>query len=211
MPPAGEDRKLALIALEKRRAGKRPSKPEAAALRRVERQQEETLRWTHYTSIPQKHWRAMSGRAAKVLAEQAGRYGIPFGGAVVDLPRVVRALHDFLAANARRLAATDDEGLGSPALERKREEDARIARLRRRTMEGQLADVALVREGLSRIALMLRRAAESIERRFGADAARILHDALDDADREAALLCSPPAAAQPEPDAAVPPADPDAR
>ncbi len=39
----------------------------------------------------------MSGRQAKVLQEQAARYGIPFGGSTIDLPEVVRALHDFLA------------------------------------------------------------------------------------------------------------------
>jgi hypothetical protein len=101
------------------------TKPERAALKRHEREKEERLRWQYYSSIPQKHWRQMSGRQAKVINEQAERYGIPWGGPTVNLPAVVRALHDFLADNAQKLARDDDplmQGSGSPALERYRKE-----------------------------------------------------------------------------------------
>lgn len=46
----------------------------------------------------------MSGRQTKVLNEQAERYGIPLGGRTINLPAVVRALHEFLARNARKLS-----------------------------------------------------------------------------------------------------------
>src|SRR6186997_2738194 len=101
------------------------SRAERAALKRHEKEKEERLRWQYYAAIPQKHWRDMSGRQTKVLNEQAARYGIPFGGANINLPAVVRALHDFLADNAYKLARDDDDmmqGNGSPALERYREE-----------------------------------------------------------------------------------------
>jgi len=39
----------------------------------------------------------MSGRQPKFLAEQANLYGLPFGDRVIDLPILVRRLHDFLA------------------------------------------------------------------------------------------------------------------
>ena len=51
---------------------------------------EEQLRWRYYRTIPQKHWKVMSGRQTKVLAEQAQRYGLPFGSASIDLPAVVK-------------------------------------------------------------------------------------------------------------------------
>jgi hypothetical protein len=101
------------------------SRQERAALKRHEKEKEERLRWQFYAAIPQKHWRRMSGRQTKVINEQAARYGIPFGGASVDLSAVVRALHDFLADNAQKLAREEDElmaGPLSPALERFREE-----------------------------------------------------------------------------------------
>ena len=50
----------------------------------------------------------MSGRQTKVINEQAARYDLPFGGPTIDLPDVVRALHDFLAKHAQRLASGDD-------------------------------------------------------------------------------------------------------
>src|SRR3954466_7843060 len=83
------------------------TRAERQALQRHEKDKEERLRWQFYRSIPQKHWRERTGRQTKVLQEQASRYGLPFGGATVDLPAVVRALHDFVAENALRLAQDD--------------------------------------------------------------------------------------------------------
>jgi hypothetical protein len=163
------------------------SASERAALKRHEKDKEERLRWQYYNAIPQKHWRAMSGRQTKVLGEQAERYGIPFGGATVSLPAVVRALHDFLADNAVKLARDDDplmQGSGSPALERYREERAAMARLDRLEREEALVPRGDVREALGRIAAVLRGAGDAMQREHGLTAAEILYEALDDAQRE---------------------------
>src|SRR5688500_9477443 len=103
------DKELAAKAYRKVMTGEQPTSQERAALRRYEHEQEETRRWQYYESIPQKHWRQMSGRQTKVLNEQAERYGIPFGGRTIHLPNVVRALHEFLARNARRLGTEEDD------------------------------------------------------------------------------------------------------
>jgi hypothetical protein len=74
----------------------------------------------------------MSGRQAKIINEQAARYGLPFDGRAGDLPRLVRALHDFLAKNAHKLHAEDDpllSGADSPALEEYRRWKAQAARM----------------------------------------------------------------------------------
>ena len=162
---------------------------ESGALKRHEKQKEERLRWQYYHSIPQKHWRQMSGRQTKVINEQATRYGIPFGGAKIDLAAVVKSLHDFLADNARRLAREDDEllqGGSSPALERYREERALLARLDRLEREDRLLPRDEVRQALGRIAAILRNAGDTLSREFGTAAAEVLHEALDDAQREIA-------------------------
>jgi hypothetical protein len=190
-PPgaAGLDRRMAAAAYKKVLAGQELTVREQSALKRFEKEKEERLRWQYYASIPQKHWREMSGRQAKVINEQALRYGIPFGGATVNLPTVVRALHDFLADNAQKLARDDDllmQGGSSPALERYREERAALARLDRLEREGTLVPRDEVREGLGRIAAILRSAGDALHREFGVTAAEILLEALDDADREIA-------------------------
>jgi hypothetical protein len=160
---------------------------ERRALKRHETEKEEQLRWKYYQTIPQKHWRDMSGRQTKVLNEQALRYGIPFGGATISLPHVVKALHDFLADNAQKLARDDDplmQGSGSPALERYREERATMVRLDRLAREGELLPRDEVREALGRIASIIRSAGDMLERHHGAGALDILTEALDDAQRE---------------------------
>ena len=163
------------------------SKEERQALKRHEKDKEERLRWQYYRSIPQKHWREMSGRQTKVINEQASRYGIPFGGPTISLPAVVRAFHDFLAENAQKLARDDDElmqGSGSPALERYREERAALARLDRLEREEQLLPRDEVRQAMGRVASILRGAGDSLQRQFGHAAVEILYEALDDAKRE---------------------------
>jgi hypothetical protein len=184
---ASLDRKQAAEVYRKVLAGQELTVREQTALKRFEKEKEERLRWQYYASIPQKHWREMSGRQAKVINEQALRYGIPFSGATINLPAVIRALHDFLADNAIKLARDDDElmqGAGSPALERYREERALIARLDRLEREQQLVARDEIREALGRIAAILRSAGDTLQRQFGQSAADILLEALDDAGRE---------------------------
>ena len=186
-PAARVDKDLVASAYRKVVNGQELTRSERAALKRHEKEKEERLRWQHYAAIPQKHWRQMSGRQTKVINEQAARYGIPFGGAKIDLAAVVRALHDFLAENATKLARDEDElmqGSVSPALERYREERAAIARLDRLEREGQLLPRDATREMLGRIAGILRGAGDTLQRQFGNAATEILHEALDDAQRE---------------------------
>ena len=54
--------------------GQELTREEHRALKRHEADKEERLRWKFYQSIPQKHWRQMSGRQTKVINEQADRY-----------------------------------------------------------------------------------------------------------------------------------------
>lgn len=187
------DRELASAAYRKVMSGQTPTAQERAALKRYEKEQEETRRWQYYEAIPQKHWRQMSGRQTKVLNEQAERYGIPFGGRSINLPQVVRALHDFLAANARRLIDEDDDLLNanvpSPALERYREERAKLARLDRLEREQTLVSRDEIRQGLGQIAGILRTAGEVLQRQYGNGAVEILNEALDDAVDAISQLC----------------------
>jgi hypothetical protein len=188
--PAGAalvDRKAAAEAYRKVMEGKPLTSREQSLVRRFEKEKEERLRWQYYASIPQRHWREMSGRQAKIINEQALRYDIPFGGATISLPAVVRSLHDFLADNAQKLARDDDDlmqGNGSPALDRYREERALIARLDRLEREGQLLPRDEVRVALGRIAAIVRGAGDTLQRQYGQAAADILLEALDDAGRE---------------------------
>ena len=185
------DNALLARAYRKVMDGKELTRTERETLKRHEKQKEERLRWQYYRSIPQKHWRQMSGRQTKVINDQAARYGIPFGGASIDLPNVVKALHDFLAENAQRLARDDDSmlvGGSSPALERYREERAELARLDRLERQGRLLPRDEVRKALGRIAAILRDAGDTLLRQFGSSAVEILHEALDDAQREIAAF-----------------------
>lgn len=183
----GVDQELVARAYRKVVTKQELSAAERTALRRHEKQKEERLRWQHYASIPQKHWRQMSGRQTKVLHEQAMRYNLPLGGPTINLPALARALHDFLADNAAKLARDDDElltGGTSPALERYREERALLARLDRLERQGQLLDREQARSALARIATVLRGAGDSLQQQFGPAARDLLDEALDDAQTE---------------------------
>jgi hypothetical protein len=184
------DQELVARAYRKVMAKEELTAAERTALKRHERDKEERLRWQYYGSIPQKHWRSMSGRQTKVINEQAQRYGLPFGGPTINLPSLARALHDFLADNALKLSRDDEDplmaggGTGSPALERYREERALLARLDRLERERSLLPRDTAREALGRVASILRGAGEALGRQFGPAAVELLYEALDDAERE---------------------------
>ncbi len=166
-------------------AGEPLSRREQQAVKRFERRREERLRWRYYRSIPQKHWRAMSGRHPKVLKEQAARYGLPFGDKTVDLTKLAPALHDLLNRCGPLLVAeTSGTDTPSAALERYRAERAALARLDRLEREGALLPRDQVRTVLLRIAALLREAGETLRRDFGEAAADIVREALEEAGRE---------------------------
>lgn len=184
-PPAPEAVRRAYAKLAQ---GGTISESERRALKRFEVEKEEALRWRYYACVPQKHYRRMSGRQAKVLREQAIRYGIPCDGASVDLSQLIKAFHDFLARNAHLLhrdpPAASKRG---DALEAYRRERTKLARLTRMEREAQLISREEVREGLSRIAALLRRAGEALQRQFGPAAGALLAEALDEAERDIEL------------------------
>ena len=187
-PDEKTDRDLAAMALAKRRRGERPNRRESAALRRLERAHEEESRWSCYHTIPQRHWRQMSGRQRKVFVEQAERYGIPFGERIVDLPKVVKALHDFLDQKAFVLDRGEGgdpllDGPDSPALERYREEMYHLARLKRLQQEGFLLPRDRVHEVMARVASILRGAGDTLQK-VSPEAHEILGRAFDQAQRE---------------------------
>lgn len=177
------ERELAAAARKKIREGSRPTRDEAAALRRAEKREDEELRWEHYRSIPQKHWREMSGRPTKVLHEQAERYDLPFGGRTVDLPELARKLHIFLAANARKLAQGDevDASDAERSLQEYREERTIIARLERQQLEGRLVDVEQLYPAILEFAERIRRAGELLMRSGDTEGASVVEDAVEEA------------------------------
>jgi len=186
------DRELAARALRKRRAGHKPTRQESAALRRIEKAEEERRRWEYYATIPKGHYNQLSGRPTKVLNEQAERYGIPIGGKTVNLGEVLFWLHDFLKKNRNKLATTEGEdpmsGEISPALERWREEKYLLARLERLERENKLLPRDLVHDGLALMATILRRLGENMQKHHGSDAHQLVDEALDDWERQVSAL-----------------------
>lgn len=185
------DRALVLAALERQKRGEKPTREESAALRRAQAARTAELQREHYAAIPKKLWRQWSGRQHKVLDEQAARYGLPIAGPTIDLAAVARWLHEFLAANARKLAGSDDAdfaGATSPALERKRLADAKRSELAYERELGLWVRLADLHATLARLLPILRTAGDALLRQFGAAAQQVLNDALDNCERETGRL-----------------------
>ena len=160
---------------------------EQRLVRRYTDAREVLQRFQFYRSIPQKHVREMAGITTQQLNDQAERYGLAFGGPVLDLVALLRSLRVFLAKHSHKFADTDDGLLGgenSPALERYRDERAKLARLERLEREGKLLPRDRVHEGLSRLAVVLRQAGDVLQRQFGTEPAAVLEEALTDYEQE---------------------------
>lgn len=183
------DNLLRIEALQAKSRGDHPSRFQLAGWKRADARDEEAKRWEYYATIPQKHWLEMCGRQRKVLVVQAEQYRIPFAGAVVDLRDVARAFSDFLAANARKLNAadSDDELLGggnSPALERYRDERAKLAKLDRLERERTLLPRDEVHQKMMRFAAIIRSCGDALQRQFGPEAHALLDESINEATRE---------------------------
>jgi len=176
------DNQLAKKALQTRNQGGTPTRDQLAALRRVEKRREENDRWSYYRSIPQKHWRQMSGKHARQIIDQATRYGLPFGGAAIDLTAVVPALHRFLADNAAALSSDDGllGGPDTPSLERLRLAQAEKVEMQNAATRRQLLPSSEVFQVFDLVANRLRRASEELTADYGAEAYKLLADAVDD-------------------------------
>jgi hypothetical protein len=133
---------------------------------------------------------AMANRQPKVVNEQADRYKLPLRGATVDLCEIIKAFHDFLAANARRLAGPEsgsDEddpllaGGTSPALERYRLVRAKREEFNYERDLERWVDRELLNRALGVLAAVLRQAGEGLQRQYGPEAQNILDEAIDDA------------------------------
>lgn len=170
---------------------------------------DEETRWRVYESIPTADWVQMSGRQPKILQQQSERYGLPLAGQAINLPDLARTLHDFLAKNRHRLRLgkplVDSRGHLQPgengddhppqlelnldestgqALEKLREEQLAMARLKRAEYEGNLVGKDDVIRMLGLVSSCLRKAGDDLKRRYGDDAHAIVNEALEDADRE---------------------------
>jgi len=181
------DRELAAEALRKKQRGEKPTRDELRALRRVEAAREEELRWQYYATIPKGHWEQMSGRHVKVINEQADRYDIPLRGKTIDLPAVVKRIHDFLAEKKYVLTAAQSDsmtGAVTPALEKWREAKAQLARMDVKERKGVLLRREDVHDWLVRLGTIMRGAADRLQREFGKAALTILEEALQDYERE---------------------------
>lgn len=189
--PSETDRRLAATALAKERAGEIPTKRESEALRRVKAYAEEKQRRELLGAVPKKLIVEATGRQHKVINELSARWGMPLAGRTVDVLAFVAWALQWFVDNRRRIETIDETPGGtSPNLERQRQEQAEILRLRRLELEGRLSPRETVRETLARWAAILRSAAVELERKHGDDARAILDEALDDAERELAALTS---------------------
>ncbi len=184
---------LAERARSKRAAGKKPTRDESAALRRVEKAHTEEQWRAFLQAIPKGLFCDLASRPYKVVADQSSRHGAPTDGRTVNLFAWVKWVFDHLAKNQYRLRAASDEEAESDsdapgekaALERKMlrlkigREQLRLERER-----GEWIARATVHEGFGVLATVLRRSGEQLKRQCGPEAHGILNESLDELERE---------------------------
>ncbi len=187
------DQALALEAIAKRRRGEIPSQREQRALGRVEKRQEEQRRWEYYRAIPLKHWVEMSGRERKILYEQANLYGLAFADKEINLPVVVRQLHDLLAKLSRhggKLVRSvvdgdyDLEGPQTESLDRLRTAKAEREEFNLLVLKKKYLAVDEIQDLFAVIASGLRQTLDGLQRQFGPEAMNLVKEGIEDLERQ---------------------------
>jgi hypothetical protein len=182
---------LAAAAAKKKLAGQKLSREEERALSRVQQEKDDQLRTLHYRTIPKKDWVAWSGRQHKILAEQERLYGLPLGGKTIDLPAVVRWLHNLLAEKGRRLTDTaSGEDVSKRAIDAKREIETEIARRELAELDGNLVSREATRQMWTlAVVTRLRQLGDTLHRAYGPEALDLVNDALSDCERGVRDFC----------------------
>ena len=182
------DRSQIKSAQERQAAGQTLSKTDADRLRRFKDVSEELMFLEKCRRIPQRIYRLLSGRQAKVLLEQSARHGLPFSGAYLDLAVIIRGFHDLLSLHHDRLSTDDsDEVLmrsgDSPTLERWRLAKARLVEIEVEEKLGTILNINDVTAFVCTMADIVRRVGERLQRYYGQAAADVLNEGIDDLER----------------------------
>lgn len=188
LPVSKADEALVRLAMGKEWAGEVLTGEESRALRRWEKAEWEKTCWKVYGSVPKKHYRELSGRQDKVINQQADRYGLSaLLGPTVDLGKLLRQFHDFLAKHWLRFEQDIEAAeiltggnATSPAMERYRGYKADLAALEVEAKQGELLPRSDCRVAMLTVAGIIRTAGEHLDREFGPGAREILEAALDD-------------------------------
>lgn len=182
------DRRQIKSAQERQAAGQTLSRSDSALLCRFKDVSEELVFLEKCRRIPQRIYRLLSGRQAKVLLEQATRHGLPFSGTCLDLAIIIRGFHDLLSRHRHRLSTDDsDEVLmrsgESPTLERWRLAKAQLAEIELEEKIGTILHINDVLVFVGTMADIVRRVGERLQRSYGQPAADVLNDGIDDLER----------------------------
>ncbi|MGD9632561.1 MAG: hypothetical protein AB7G28_22695 [Pirellulales bacterium] len=189
-------------AKKKLEAGEQLTTRELSELRKWEAEQTERYGKAYIAAMPKSAYADYAGRQPKQLIELAQRYGFPYPAGradPVDVGRIIRWLHDFLAANAASLAGGSPEDailqLASPKLKdelvRECIENKRLDNEKRRYENARLAEDYVPIEPLQlfhdRLADRIRKVRERFGRRFQGEhldfAERLFDDLIDDIEK----------------------------
>lgn len=126
----------------------------------------------------------MSGRPAQVINDQAANYGLPIGDAVIDLPDFIRAFHDFLKRNSRKLSRDEDDpmmsGENTQAIERYRLAKAKLAEMELEDRRKETINRDELHAVLGKMAGLFRGCGEALQKQYGPDALELLNETLED-------------------------------
>lgn len=206
MPLGEESKRDAMLqrvrsALAKKQRGQSDAitAAERRALETFEVEQDRIRGLRFVAAVPKKLYCEWSGRQTKVLNEQADLYGIPLRGDTINVPHVIRWLHDWLSDHKHDLAhlrggpkknISPKEQLVLEQIEVYRRRvvllEQRIAR-----EETLLIPRSEVHEMHVQLAKILRQAGERLLKQYGEGAASILDAALDDFEHHLVALQPP--------------------
>lgn len=182
---------------------KQPLTPkERRAWQRWEADEDQRRGQRFVAAVPKKVYCDWSGRPTKILHDQCDLYGVPLRGATINVPDVIRWLHEFFAEHKHALAPLVKglQATGEPltAKEQLLREQVDLYRKKNELLEDQLAErrSQLIPRGEVhslhlQLATVLRAAGERLAKQFGAEAASILTVALDDFDALINQLAAP--------------------
>lgn len=189
-----QQQQLAKSYREKLASGQRTTRAEQRAFAKIEQLHLQEFGLRFLDRMPKKHYQRITARQSKQLLECSDRYGFPYdvSAPTVNVSRILRWFHDFLAANGSSLVTSDGEDailqLASKELKdeyvkrRIAEKDLDIERKRIEveTLSSKYVPIEPLREYHNSLSRLLRRLQMKLAKHFDGEDREIIENGFDD-------------------------------
>jgi hypothetical protein len=179
-----ERRKLALLAELTEARGEYVTPEQAKHIQWIREERRQAIIDEILVAMPKGLYCQLAGVSQHKVDAHAGKFGLPLKGKTLDMYQVIKAFHDFIAANMKTLSASDDMRILNLEKIQQQVDEARrkaeLSEIEIQERKNQIVPRAEVRAKLAWLTGKFRKLGDRLGKSHGPDAQLAVNEFLDD-------------------------------